>query len=198
MRQSNTAATSQATDCPPRRPIQARVLAAGAVVALAAVVAGCGGGGSKNSGGSGPQGGSATQPSGVAYAQCMRSHGVTNFPDSAISTTGNGTQINLPAGIRNNPNYQSASQSCQRYLPSGTNTGGGSSSASVQAEINFANCMRSHGVTNFPEPDASGHMVIQGGNGSGIDPNSPTFQSAMQVCQPILHNAGLGTPGSGS
>src|SRR5206468_5993311 len=50
----------------------------------------------------------------------------------------------------------------------------------------FAACMRKHGVTNFPDPNSQG--VIQFGSGNGIDPNSPTFQSARSACQKLLPN----------
>jgi hypothetical protein len=56
----------------------------------------------------------------------------------------------------------------------------------------FSSCMRKHGVTNFPDPNGQG--VIQFGSGMGIDPNSPTFQSARSTCQKLLPNGGQPTP----
>jgi hypothetical protein len=50
--------------------------------------------------------------------------------------------------------------------------------------------MRSHGVTNFPEPNSQGQVLIQGG--AGINPNSPTFQSANQACQHYLPAGAVG------
>ncbi len=47
-------------------------------------------------------------------------------------------------------------------------------------DLKFANCMRSHGVPNFPDPGPSGLLEI--GPGSGINPQSPAFQSAQQAC----------------
>jgi hypothetical protein len=203
MTTSSTETPTTAPETKRRKPRLRHLAPAAALLAIVALAAsGCGGGGgSKSSNGStspGTSGTDSAQQSGIAYAQCMRSHGVTNFPDNAITSTGNGTTINLPAGISNNPDYQSASQACRQYLPSGANGGNGTSNnAAVQAEINFAACMRSHGEPNFPEPNASGGVIISGS--SGIDPNSPTFQSAMQACQSILQNAGLNTsPGGGS
>jgi len=40
--------------------------------------------------------------------------------------------------------------------------------------------MRSHGVPSFPDPGPSGGLQI--GPGSGINPESPAFQSAQQAC----------------
>ena len=56
----------------------------------------------------------------------------------------------------------------------------------------FSACMRKHGVTNFPDPDAQG--VITFGSGRGIDPSSPSFQSARSACEKLLPNGGRPTP----
>jgi hypothetical protein len=56
----------------------------------------------------------------------------------------------------------------------------------------FSACMRKHGVTNFPDPNGQG--VIRFGSGMGIDPSSPTFQSARSACQKLLPNGGEPTP----
>ncbi len=44
----------------------------------------------------------------------------------------------------------------------------------------FSQCMRAHGVTNFPDPSASGGIELN--RSSGIDPSSPTFQRAQSAC----------------
>ncbi len=47
--------------------------------------------------------------------------------------------------------------------------------------------MRSHGVTNFPDPTTQGgglRLVI--GPKSGIDPNSPLFQHAQKACASFM------------
>jgi hypothetical protein len=41
--------------------------------------------------------------------------------------------------------------------------------------VAFAECMRSHGVPNFPNPTGNEPVL---GPGSGIDPTSPQFQKA--------------------
>jgi hypothetical protein len=54
----------------------------------------------------------------------------------------------------------------------------------VQAHIaemrKLAECMRSHGVSKFPDPSSDGSLVIT--PGMGIDPNSPLFQNARKSC----------------
>jgi hypothetical protein len=59
---------------------------------------------------------------------------------------------------------------------------------SVQQMTKFAACMRSHGVANFPDPNAQG--VISG----SIDPGSAQFQQAQQACRQDLPNGGVPTP----
>jgi hypothetical protein len=56
----------------------------------------------------------------------------------------------------------------------------------------FSACMRSHGVPNFPDPNAQG--VIQFGSSNGIDPSSPKFQAAQQACRKVLPNGGQPSP----
>ena len=66
----------------------------------------------------------------------------------------------------------------------------GSSSHSVAAasrglslahsELKVAECMRSHGVPNFPDPTSEGLSISPT---SGIDLNSPQFLAAEKSCQ---------------
>jgi hypothetical protein len=61
--------------------------------------------------------------------------------------------------------------------------------------LKFAQCMRSHGVPNFPDPQiqsgpGGGIGVRIGGPGSGINPQSPAFQSAQRACGKLF--GGLG------
>jgi hypothetical protein len=53
--------------------------------------------------------------------------------------------------------------------------------------LKFSQCMRSHGIKDFPDPTASG-SIGTGGN----DPNAPRFQAAQKACNHYLpaHPAG--------
>lgn len=46
----------------------------------------------------------------------------------------------------------------------------------IQQGLQYAQCMRSHGVTNFRD---AGEIT----RNMGIDPNSPTFQSGLERVQ---------------
>jgi hypothetical protein len=43
-----------------------------------------------------------------------------------------------------------------------------------------AKCMRSHGIPDFPDPNAHGNILFSLG---GIDTDSPQFQAADKTCQ---------------
>jgi hypothetical protein len=134
-------------------------------------------------------GGSAVQKA-LEYATCMRSHGVTNFPDPNSQGT---FQITSGQGINiKSSQYQSAARACQSLAP----TQGGTPAQNKAAALKFSSCMRSHGVTNFPDPNAQGGFMI--GANDGINQSSPQFQHAQQACQKYMPGAGGGGVTSGS
>jgi hypothetical protein len=131
----------------------------------------------------------------LAYAQCMRAHGVADFPDPNSQggfTLQAGPNSDLSA---NSSAFQQANQDCQRFTPT-SGLGHGPSPAQVaqaQAQaLKFSQCMRSHGLTDFPDPvfhsgGGGGISIsIKAGPGSDLTPNSPAFQSAQTACQKLL------------
>jgi hypothetical protein len=123
----------------------------------------------------------------------MRSNGVSNFPDPVMGSGGEGFPDGL---IRSSdgslivdgvtfsgPALQSAESACKRYLvPSGPPPK--ISERQKQAAIANAQCMRKHGVPNFPDPTfptggGAGGIRIAG---PGINPQSPAFQNAAKAC----------------
>ena len=129
----------------------------------------------------------------LAYAQCMRSHGITNFPDPTVQDNPHekGVGFSMPAGVDDNsPQFKSAAKSCQKL------TGFGHPSPAVlqalmAAGVKFAECMRSHGIANYPDPVEHGSNIQLGpGPDSGFDMNSPTVKAAQKACNPLLPNGG--------
>ena len=130
------------------------------------------------------------QARGLAFVACMRSHGVANFPDSAISTSAKGIELVVPKGIDpNSSQFRSAMQSCRGLLSAGASNNSSPSASYTEAVLKFARCMRTNGVTNFPEPNAQSGTFV---GGSGIDPNSPVFQTAFAACQKYLPAGAVG------
>ena len=127
----------------------------------------------------------------LQFAQCMRAHGVSNFPDP----TGQGIQIAPGSGINpQSPAFQRAQNACKQYLPNG-GAPPVTSSQDTAAALAFAKCMRAHGVPDFPDPLTTAPSSPPAGAvaiidlrgmafelGSGINPRSPAFQQAATDC----------------
>jgi hypothetical protein len=141
--------------------------------------------------------GSAAKPhdpsasAGIKFSDCMRSHGVPNFPDP--SHGGGGFQI--PNGVNpSSPAFQSAQNACSKVLPGGGPGGGAGSEHAKLSMLKLARCMRAHGVSSFPDPTnsrpsapPSGGGIAFGGGGSFISVpqsliQSPGFKQAAATC----------------
>ncbi len=78
---------------------------------------------------------------------------------------------------------------CGSSAPAGTGSGSGggnNTAANAQKAVKFAKCMRSNGVSEFPDPGASGKFTIDGiANGSSLDPSTPAFKQAISACKDL-------------
>jgi hypothetical protein len=160
-----------------------RVLVAAAVGAAALAISACG---SESGATVSGQTGSGPSPGAVTFAKCMRAHGVPQFPDpggtppagSSISILG--TVLPPTIDIRA-PAFQSALSTCMKQFNAG-HPRPPVSAARKAAALKFSQCVRAHGVPNFPDPafPPGGGIALR--IGAGNDPNSPSFQHAQQVC----------------
>jgi hypothetical protein len=175
-----------------RRLRRARPLHAGILAVMAGTVlfsAAC----SSNASGSPSASSSSTASSNyakaLAYAQCVRTHGVPGFPDpnsqGVFAVAGNFTKSEEAA-------LASAKSSCQSLLPNGGQVPQSTQQQRLSQLLKFSQCMRSHGVPSFPDPKTN--PVSLNLRGSGIDPNSPAFQTAQQQCRNLMPTVG-GTQG---
>jgi hypothetical protein len=65
-------------------------------------------------------------------------------------------------------------------------SGGNTTAANQDKAVKFAQCMRENGISEFPDPDASGNLTIDGVlNGSSLDPDSPTWKGAIAACEDL-------------
>jgi hypothetical protein len=189
---------------PRRRATQAGT-AAMALAALALLAAGCGGGSpsagvvhlgtgtaaNTSSAGSGSASSSAGAPDSqaVAYAACMRTHGVADFPDPQVSTSGAEVKVavRVTPAITGNPHFKPAQQACGKLLPGGGPGSGPSHQISPQEQSQYlkaAACIRTHGIPNFPDPTFSGGGVHV--SQKGINPHSPQVRAAEEACQSLI------------
>jgi hypothetical protein len=175
-----------------------RGLALVAVVGLSLLAAACGGGSSgakvaqvgttgstrssdaSNGSGSGDP---------TKYSACMRSHGISNFPDpdskgrikitSGVSANGQKTGVDV-----HSPQFDRARKACDKLLPNGGRPTAAEQQQEQQQMLKFAQCMRAHGVPKFPDPKAGGALSL--GSKVDVDPNTPQFQAAQQTCQKLV------------
>jgi hypothetical protein len=73
---------------------------------------------------------------------------------------------------------------CGSSAPSGSN-GASNTAANPNHEkaVKFAECIRSNGISEFPDPNASGEFVYGIKAGSSLDPSSAAWQTAIAACR---------------
>jgi hypothetical protein len=185
----------RATSMQTRRPLP---VAPALIAGMALLLAACSGSPSAGSGGS-PRAGSG---SAVAYSACMRAHGVANYPDP--DSTG---QLPKPdarhLGVSSSQ-LRAGEQACQHLLPiSGAAINADSVQQCMEAsdcpralvhqvldqERSFAECMRAHGVPNWPDPsiDSQGRPVFAISISKlGFDPYSPQVWAKGNECSHLM------------
>jgi hypothetical protein len=170
----------------PRHPLGNALAAVGCVAAVAA----CGGSASDTTitGSSAPQ---STEAALVKFAACMRADGVPNFPDP----TGGGIHISSSSGINpSSPAFQAARARCRHLLPGGGPPTGPPSAQAKLAALKISQCMRRHGISDFPDPTAkvpsspAGYSEVLDRAGavlavpSTVNVQSPAYQQAAAAC----------------
>ena len=138
----------------------------------------------------------------LAFAKCMRAHGVPNFPDPKplrqVLTPPVAQAVPAPSGgftaNPNSPAYQTASNDC-RSLADATPVTQAVANQVMAGQLKFAVCMRAHGVPNYPDPSSSGEIGNDGAI-SGVNQSSPAFHSAERHCSSFMLHL-PGPPGGG-
>jgi hypothetical protein len=148
-------------------------LAAGATLAaLVAVAAGCG---SAHRTATPP----AQQDTAAAWHQvvlCARSHGMPGLQDPRIEASG---QPIFPSGLTVPSQTRLACQSLyDRLVPSAQNQG--PSQAQFAALLSFARCMRSRGISDWPDPRPDGTFVP---DARILHSLKSTFRSQLLACE---------------
>jgi hypothetical protein len=164
----------------PPNPQRQRLAIALAAVSVGLAIAACGSAGKpSSSSGTAATSGPSHYAAFLKFSTCMRAHGVPDFPDPSPN---GGLRINSASGIDpQSPAFQSAQHSCRKLLP-----GGGPPrtvpEAHRKAAIANAQCIRTHGVPNFPDPTFPAGGGIAESIGPGVNPQSPAFQNAQKAC----------------
>ncbi len=122
----------------------------------------------------------------------MRHHGVANFPDPQVTTTPGGGGVSVkqvvPAADANAPAFKGAQKACAGILnAAGTRERG--PQPSKRAFLAFARCLRSRGVSGFPDPNGQGQLTGSMIAAAGIDFRAPSFKAAAYACAGVTHGA---------
>ena len=148
------------------------MLAVAVLAAIGLLVAACSSGKSSRSPvASSPQAGA------VGFAQCMRSHGVVNWPDPDSSGVFDKTKVTTQQLKVSGSQLQTAQSACQSLLPPATAT---QQRLNAAQALQFSQCVRSHGVPNFPDPAGDGRIPDPAS--LGVNQGSPQFQAANVAC----------------
>jgi hypothetical protein len=163
-----------------------RPLAALALIAIVALISACG---------STAPAASNTAPSAqkaVKFAECMRNNGVSQFPDPGasgkltIDAVANGSSVDSST-----PAFKQAISACKNLEPAGF-MGSKRSSPQQRAALKFAQCIRSNGVPDFPDPIPNGPLIDTNRIPSSNSPSGMSIlHAAMQKCSDAAAAAGV-------
>ncbi len=162
-----------------RPPIFSTVIA---VAAVSLFAAGCGGGSSTT-----PT--TTMQNEALAFSHCMHSHGVPKFPDP--NTSGQIPKEQIIALGPSSPQFNAAQRACAQLWPYGRSSAQSPAQGQphTAAMLAFARCLRSHGLTNFPDPTSSGQVTHEMVASAGINLHQPAVLRAGDACVSVTHGA---------
>jgi hypothetical protein len=166
-------------------------VAALAIVA-ATMIAGCGSSSSSSSG-AGAQGAQAQvqreEQDAVRFADCMRSGGVSNFPDPESSPHAFKFALAPNSADARAPAFQRAYTACHHLLPRprASSQSPPPSQAQIGAELAFARCLRGHGFPSFPDPSSTGELTHEMLAAAGINLHQPAVVQAADTCVSVTH-----------
>jgi hypothetical protein len=165
-----------------------------ALIAMVVLIGACGSSApaGTSTGSSGANNTAANAQKAVKFAECMRSNGVSQFPDPSasgkltIDEVANGSSLDPSA-----PAFKQAIGACRNLEPAGF-MGSERSPQQQQAALEFARCMRANGVKDFPDPTPNGPLVDTGRIPSAAEPGGMSMlHAAMQNCRDVAAAAGV-------
>lgn len=128
----------------------------------------------------------------LAFAECMREHGIDMPDPETAGGPGGGGAFAFGGKGGDDGEFPEALEACDKFLQQASNFRGEIDPEQLDRMLEFAGCMRDHGI-DMPDPNTNGGIMIQRSddgkvtNGdSGFDPSSQAFQEAQEACQPIL------------
>ena len=163
------------------------------LIVMAALISACGSSAPAETGTGSSSNTAASAQKGVKFAECMRSNGVSKFPDPGgsgkftIDAVVNGSSLDPSA-----PAFKQAISACKALEPAGF-TGGKRNPEQMQAALKFAQCIRENGVKDFPDPINGQPLVDTNRIPSANQPGGMSIlNAAMQNCRDLVAAAAGG------
>jgi hypothetical protein len=130
-------------------------------------------------------GGSGAKEAGLAYARCMRANGVPNFPDPQVNDSGQ-IRFDPPKDI---PDYvmNAAEDKCRGYLPFDPKAG--SDPQRIEQLRKYAQCIREHGIPDYPDPQDDGSLGFDPNKLGLSGPDDPKLKAAEEKCRQLQPSA---------
>ena len=152
--------------------------------ALCLALCACGSPGHPAAGSSGAAPDSVRRSQLEAVVQCLRAHGVPDFPDPVYDPGGGqwhygDYRAHIP---------QRAQQACQHLDPTAVSPSPPVPQAQFQALVRLAQCIRQHGVPTWPDPDPLGEFRLPP---SLLTKSNPVENSAIRACQRYIPSGGI-------
>jgi len=116
----------------------------------------------------------------VAYAQCVRDHGYTEFPDP--QPDGGFKFLINPENVSR---FKAAADACHDLAPEGMRDDA-ISPQQLDALIKLSQCVRDNGIAYFPDPSSKGAFDL---SGTSIKPGDKRFEAAMAACRDLAKDA---------
>lgn len=135
------------------------------------------------------------QEQATRYSECMRANGVADFPDPNAQG-----QISYGGISVSKATWQNAIGACANLQPPGWSDAG-RTPAQQFAALKFAQCVRDHGVPDFPDPASARDPLIDTSKMRGdVRASSiPELKPAVEACHNFFSAAlppqGTGRPG---
>jgi len=120
----------------------------------------------------------------------MRAHGLPTFPDP-----GSDGRIGIQShpGSELDPDsarFKAALKACKSLEPPPPSNG--EQAKQKAAALKYAQCMRNHGIKDFPDPNPQGGIQVSAAQHSDLDPNNPLFKAADKACKSLMPGSGAG------
>jgi hypothetical protein len=166
-----------------------------ALATIAVIAAGCGNGSADTGSSNGGTSTASTHTKAVKFAECMRANGVSAFPDPdatgalTIDAVANGSSLDTSSAA-----FEQALSMCKDLEPPGF-TGHERNAQEQQGALEFAQCIRGHGVKDFPDPAPDAPMIDTRRIPSTATTGGMTIlHAAMQACSGYASAAGVKGP----